>query len=64
LIRIKLKNQRKHIMDKIKDLKLLIIFHLKDKYYAIHNLYDKLSTGEMSRTFDLLSGFAKKEVQT
>jgi len=51
-------------MDKIKDLKLLIIFHLKDKYYAIHNLYDKLSTGEMSRTFDLLSGFAKKEVQT
>ncbi len=51
-------------MNKIKDLKLLIVFHLKDKYYAIYNLYDKLSRDEMSRLFDLLSGLSKQEVQT
>lgn len=50
-------------MDKQKDLKLLIIFYLKDDYYPMYNIFEKLSSEEKSRIFDLISGLAKQEVQ-
>lgn len=50
-------------MNKIRDLKLLIIFYTKDKSCQIHNLFDNLKITDKTRIFDLVSGLAKEEDQ-